>query len=94
VVLPEEVSPNGTTTALSKVSIRARVRGVLKEQHFQEVGDVTASQLLFVIEEDPFQAELDKAKAQHAITEAALEQAKLSKTREVATAQLAFDTAQ
>src|SRR4051812_49197948 len=46
--VPVRVSPNGTTRALKAVSIRARVRGFLREQHFEEGADVQAGQLLFV----------------------------------------------
>jgi hypothetical protein len=40
-----------TTRALQEVSIRARVRGYLKEMHFQVGADVKKGQLLFVIDE-------------------------------------------
>jgi hypothetical protein len=43
-----------TTCALQEVSIRARVRGYLKEMHFQVGADVKKGQLLFVIDEEGF----------------------------------------
>ena len=61
--VPIMAEPNGTTRALQEVSIRARVRGFLKEMHFDEGGDVKAGQLLFVIDEEPFKAALAEAKA-------------------------------
>jgi len=80
--------PIGTTTALHEVSIRARVRGFLKEIHFKEGADVTAGQLLFVIDEEPFKAKLAEAQAALQQAEAALKKARESKAREVAAAQL------
>ena len=61
--VPIMAEPNGTTRALQEVSIRARVRGFLKEMHFDEGGDVKAGQLLFVIDEEPFKAALAEAQA-------------------------------
>ena len=61
--VPIMAEPIGTTRALQEVSIRARVRGFLKEMHFEEGGDVKAGQLLFVIDEEPFKAKLAEAQA-------------------------------
>ena len=61
--VPIMAEPIGTTRALQEVSIRARVRGFLKEIHFEEGGDVKAGQLLFVIDEEPFKAKLAEAQA-------------------------------
>ncbi len=91
--VPQLAKPNGTTRALQEVSIRARVRGFLKEQHFEEGADVKAGQLLFVIDEEPFQVALEAARAKQAEAEAALEKAQKSKMREVAAAQVALDRA-
>jgi RND family efflux transporter MFP subunit len=92
--VPIEASPIGTTTALQQVSIRARVRGFLKEQHFEEGADVKAGQLLFVIDEEPFRAQLDADRAQRDEAQASLEKARQSKAREVAQAQLDVARAQ
>lgn len=86
--VPIMAEPNGTTRALQEVSIRARVRGILKEMHFDEGGDVKAGQLLFVIDEQPFIAALAEAKASLEAAEASLKQSQESKAREVAAAQL------
>src|SRR4051812_42968625 len=91
--VPLMAEPIGTTRALQEVSIRARVRGFLKEIHFQEGGDVKAGQLLFVIDEAPFKAKLAGARAKQEETEATLKKARDSKAREVATAQVALDQA-
>lgn len=88
--VPVMAEPIGTTRALQEVSIRARVRGFLKEIHFQEGADVKKGQLLFVIDEAPFKAELAAARAKLEQAEAALKKAQDSKSREVATAQVAL----
>ncbi|MEO8938931.1 MAG: efflux RND transporter periplasmic adaptor subunit [Isosphaeraceae bacterium] len=85
--------PIGTTHALQEVSIRARVRGFLKEIHFKEGADVKKDQLLFVIDEEPFKAKLADAQAALDQAEAALKKAQDSKAREVAKAQLAVGRA-
>ena len=55
--VPIVVSPNGTTRALEDVTIRARVRGFLKERHFAEGAMVKKGQLLLVIDEEPYQVD-------------------------------------
>jgi RND family efflux transporter MFP subunit len=87
--VPVIAEPIATTEALHEVSVRARVRGFLKEINFTEGSDVKKDQLLFVIDEEPFKANLAMAEAKLQQTEAALKKAKDSKDREVATAQLA-----
>jgi membrane fusion protein (multidrug efflux system) len=91
--VPIVAEPIGTTRALQEVSLRARVRGFLKERHFKEGGDVKAGQLLFVIDEAPFKAKLAEAKARLDVAEANLKKARESKAREVAVAQRAVDQA-
>jgi RND family efflux transporter MFP subunit len=86
--VPIMAEPIGTTRALREVSIRARVRGFLKEIHFVEGGDVKKDQLLFVIDEEPFKAKLADAQATLEQAEASLTRARDSKAREVATAQV------
>ncbi len=92
--VPIVVNPIGTTRALEDVTIRARVKGFLKEKHFQDGGLVKPSQLLLVIDEEPFQLQLDQSQALLAAAEAALKKAESSKGREVAKAQLELDQAQ
>src|SRR5436305_13468046 len=87
--VPVMAEPIGTTRALQEVSVRARVRGFLKEIHFVEGGDVKKGQLLFVIDEEPFKAKLAEAQAALEQAEASLKKARDSKAREVAAAQLA-----
>ena len=91
--VPIMAEPIGTTRALQEVSIRARVRGFLKEIHFEEGGDVKEGQLLFVIDEEPFKAKLAEAQAQLDAGRGRPEEGADSKAREVATAQLALGQA-
>jgi RND family efflux transporter MFP subunit len=77
-----------TTKSLQEVSIRARVRGFLKEMHFKEGGEVKVGQLLFVIDEAPFKAKVAEAQAALERAEASMKKARDSKAREVAGAQL------
>jgi len=78
--------PNGTTRALNQVTIRARVKGFLKEVHFTEGSNVKKDQLLLVIEEEPFKVKVAQAKAVLEEAEAALKKAKESRAKEVAKA--------
>ena len=91
--VPLMVEPIGTTIALQQVSIRARVRGFLKEMHFEEGRNVKAGQLLFVIDEEPFQVKLSEAHARLQAAEAELKKANDSKSREVSLAQLGVNQA-
>ena len=87
---PDHGRADRDDAALQEVSVRARVRGFLKEIHFREGADVKKGQLLFVIDEEPFKAKLADAQATLEEAEAALKKARDSKAREVAAAQLAL----
>ena len=65
----------GRTEAVSTVDLRARVTGYLVKRSFEEGGDVREGQLLYLIEQEPYQAAVDAAAAAVAQTEAALENA-------------------
>jgi len=54
----------GTTAAIKLVEIRARVQGYLDERPFTEGADVSKGEVLFVIDQRPFQAEIQKATAE------------------------------
>ena len=56
------IQVTGTTQPVLSVDIRARVKGFLKEKHFKEGSIVKKDQLLLVIDEVPFQVQLDQAK--------------------------------
>lgn len=84
----------GTTRPVLRVELRARVKGFLKQKLFKAGADVKEGDLLFVIDEEPFQVRLDQAKAKLAEAEAALKKAQQSKARQVAQAQLDVDQSQ
>ncbi len=54
----------GTTRAVMQVGLRARVNGYLEEIHFEDGATVEKDQLLFTIEQAPFQARLQMAEAE------------------------------
>jgi membrane fusion protein, multidrug efflux system len=58
------------------VEVRARVNGYLAKVHFKEGKDVNKGDLLFTIDRRPYQAELDRAEADH---QRAVSQAELAK---------------
>jgi len=86
--------PNGTTRALNQVTIRARVKGFLKEVHFKEGSNVKKDDLLLVIEEEPFKVKVAQAKAVLEEADAALKKARESKAKEVAKARVSLDQTQ
>jgi membrane fusion protein (multidrug efflux system) len=83
----------GTAQPVVSVDVRARVRGFLKERHFEEGSMVEQGQLLLVIDEEPFQLQLEQAKARYAEAQTALQKAEQSRARELARAKLALDEA-
>jgi membrane fusion protein (multidrug efflux system) len=84
----------GTTRAVERVDLRARVKGFLKQKLFRDGADVKAGQLLLVIDEEPFRVRVEQARAKRAEAGAALRKAEESKAREIAAAQLDVDQAQ
>jgi RND family efflux transporter MFP subunit len=72
---------SGTTEAVEAVTIRARVEGYLDKIHFTEGAMVTKGMLLFTIDDRPYQARLDEAKAELALRQAEFVQARATKTR-------------
>ena len=72
---------NGTTEAVESVTIRARVEGYLEKIHFSEGAMVQEGDLLFSIDQKPYLAILDEAKAQLAMRQAELRQARATKIR-------------
>ena len=90
----EYLEVSGMTQPMEMIEIRARVKGFLKERHFVEGADVKKGQLLLVIDEEPFQIQLDAANSRLREAEAALQQAIVSKSREVARAQVKLSESQ
>jgi len=72
---------NGTTEATESVAIRARVEGYLEKVHFTEGAMIQKGDLLFSIDQKPYMARLDEAKAQLAMQQAELRLAKATKIR-------------
>jgi RND family efflux transporter MFP subunit len=86
----------GTTEAVERVEVRARVRGFLDEVRFQDGDDVEAGAPLYLIQPSEHQATFDAAKAAHEaagadveaakadadVTHVALERAELEVTRQ------------
>ena len=72
----------------------ARVKGFLKEKHFNDGGQVKTGQLLLVIDPVPFQLALNQAEAELEAAKAALRKADASKDPQVANAQLDLDRSQ
>lgn len=89
----ESIIYTGNTRPFETVDLRARVKGFLKEANFQPGAEVKRGDVLFVIDEEPFQVRVEAAKAKLEEALATLEKAKQSKKREISTAQLALDDA-
>ncbi len=65
----------GHVEAIQTVDLRARVEGFLEQVNFKEGNNVKAGTLLYVIEQAPYQAKVDAAKALVAQAEAVLTRA-------------------
>ncbi|MEM6820444.1 MAG: efflux RND transporter periplasmic adaptor subunit [Verrucomicrobiota bacterium] len=70
--LMEWAEYTGRLDAADDVSVRARVSGYLESVHFEEGEYVKEGTLLFTIDQRPFKAEVNKAKASLAQAEASL----------------------
>jgi len=62
--------------AVDTVEIRSRVAGYLESIHFRDGSDVRAGQLLFVIDPKPYEAELERTRAERRRAETQLELAR------------------
>ncbi len=62
--IPIELRYPARTKSISRVTVVARVGGILKEMYFREGQSVQKDDLLYRIEPDIYQAEYDSAKAQ------------------------------
>jgi membrane fusion protein (multidrug efflux system) len=75
-VEPQDVTPSaqfvGRVVAIDQVDLRARVQGFLEKRLFTEGQKVKEGDLLYVIEQPPFQAQVDEAKASLARAEASV----------------------
>jgi membrane fusion protein (multidrug efflux system) len=64
-----------------EVEVRARVSGILLERRYEEGARVEAGDLLFVIDPAPFRAAVERARAELAVQEANLAQARRERDR-------------
>jgi membrane fusion protein (multidrug efflux system) len=74
--VPDRREYVGNVRATNAVDVRARVRGYLKEQRFEEGHFVEQGQLLFLIDPSTYKVELAEANGQLARTRAAAERAR------------------
>jgi RND family efflux transporter MFP subunit len=72
----EKLEFTGNLRATETVQLRCRVSGYLEKIHFKDGDDVEKDDLLFTIEQEPFQVALALAKAAHEKAEANLKLAK------------------
>jgi membrane fusion protein (multidrug efflux system) len=71
----------GRVQAMSKITIRARVTGLLEERDFHEGDEVKKGQKLFLIEQPPYEAAVLQAQGQVVQAEASLRNARQNLTR-------------
>ncbi|HEY0526178.1 MAG TPA: efflux RND transporter periplasmic adaptor subunit [Stellaceae bacterium] len=85
-VVAKDVAPStefiGRTQAIQSVELRARVEGFLEQVAFQDGQDVKAGDLLYQIEQAPYQAAVQLAQAQLAGAQANLKQAEANYKRQ------------
>ncbi len=67
----------GHVEAVQSVNLRARVKGFLEKVNFKEGSRVCAGDLLYILEQAPYQARVDAAKASVANAKAAHDRAEL-----------------
>jgi membrane fusion protein, multidrug efflux system len=63
----------GHLESVEMVEVQARVTGYIQSIHFEDGTDVQAGDLLFVIDPQPYQAELERARAERERAEARLD---------------------
>jgi RND family efflux transporter MFP subunit len=76
----------GNTAATNSVTLVARVEGYLEKVHFADGSPVRKGDLLFTIQQDQYQAQLQQAEAQVAAQKAALRHSETELTRYTALA--------
>ena len=84
-VVRKDVTPTmtfvGRVEAIEDVELRARVEGFLEKRSFDEGGDVNKGDLLFLIEQAPYQADVERAQAEVLSADATLTNASLQADR-------------
>jgi len=84
--VPVEIQVIGNVEAYSTISVKAQLGGQLTNVNFREGDFVKKGDLLFTIDQRPFQAAVSQAEANHAKDVAALGQAKANLARDTAQA--------
>jgi multidrug efflux system membrane fusion protein len=74
----------GRTEAVHSVDIKPRVTGYLTTMPFKEGSDVKAGDLLFIVDQRPYQAQLDQAQGQVDLNQASLKLARVTLRRDKA----------
>jgi membrane fusion protein, multidrug efflux system len=84
-VEPQDVTPSaqfvGRVVVIDQVDLRARVQGFLEQRLFTEGQDVKKGDLLYVIEQPPFEAQVAEAQADVARAEASVAETKATLER-------------
>ena len=84
-VEPQDVTPSsqfvGRVVSIDQVDLRARVQGFLEQRLFTEGQKVKKGDLLYIIEQPPFQAQVDEAAADVARAEASVAETKATLER-------------
>ncbi|HUK06323.1 MAG TPA: efflux RND transporter periplasmic adaptor subunit [Stellaceae bacterium] len=87
VVLPKRqpvtdyVEVTGNAASVNQVKLLARVEGYLDKIHYEDGQFVKKGDLLFTIQQDPYKQQLEQARAQVTLQQAALEYAKTEAAR-------------
>src|SRR5437764_10463269 len=82
--ITDAVEFTGRTEAIQSVDIRPRTTGYLVKIPFKEGSEVKAGDLLFVIDQRPYQAQLDQSAGQVDLYQAQLKLAKVTLARDLA----------
>lgn len=80
--LRPSVSFSARVEALQKVDLLARIQGFLEKQNFTEGASVKAGDLLYVIEQAPYQAKVSAAEAAVAVAAARLDRTEIELKRQ------------
>jgi len=72
----------GTTEAVDRVEVRARVKGFLEKVQFEEGGDVKKGDVLYVIEQREYKAKADAAQAELDAMQVRLDRAEIEYKRQ------------
>ena len=92
--VPVDIDGIGNVEAYSTISVRAQITGQLNEVHFREGDVVRKDDLLFRIDQRPFEAQVEQAVANFKRDQALLAQAEAQLTRDASNAEYVQLTAE